>query len=252
MPFDPFGDFHKAGYLRNIEAEKNISIVKAQEKVFFEAHLEDAMDFLRRIRGPVSYMHFRKVHEILFVEFYPWAGQDRQQLGVAAQVSKSGVVDFERAPLIAKAVQWGLDMGNDAHKIRLKPGAVMGAFAWAHPFLDGNGRAMMLVHTELCRRAGFLIDWPATNKVAYLDALSRELKDTSSMHLDAYLVPFLRPAAGSDDLARQLRELPGLNGLASTAEDIAYDTSDERAMRSYRETKRSRGEENDLLDTPGA
>lgn len=109
MPFDPFGDFYTAGYLRNIEAEKDLALVKTQEKVFFEAHLEDALAFLRRIRGPITYRHFRKVHEILFIEFYPWAGQDRQQLGVAAQVSKGGMVDFERAHLIIQAVQWGLE-----------------------------------------------------------------------------------------------------------------------------------------------
>jgi hypothetical protein len=34
MPFDPFDDFHTAGYLRNIEAERDLEVVKAQEKVF--------------------------------------------------------------------------------------------------------------------------------------------------------------------------------------------------------------------------
>lgn len=247
MPFDPFGDFSTAGYLRNIEAEQDLDLVKAQEKVFFEAHLEEALAFLRAIRGPVAYGHFREVHAILFREFYPWAGQDRQQLAVATQVSKGGVVDFEQAALIGQAVQWGLTMGNDVERMRQRPGAVMGAFAWAHPFLDGNGRAMMLVHTELCRRAEILIDWPSTNKAAYLGALTAELKHPDAKHLDSYLAPFVRKSGRADDLVTQLRELPGLDGLtAASADDITYDASDEKAMASYLETKRSRGEERDI------
>lgn len=243
MPFDPFGDFHTAGYLRNIEAEKDIARVKIQEKLFFEVHLEDALDYLQRVAGPITYAHFRTVHEILFSEFYPWAGQDRQQLGVADRINKGRLVDFERADLIAQAIQWGLDMGNDIEKMREKPGAVMGAFAWAHPFLDGNGRAMMLVHAELCRRAGFMINWPATDKTAYLQTLTRELKEPRARPLDNYLRPFVQAANAGDDLATQLRRPPGLDGLALTnADDVAYDESDERAMASYHETKRSRGE----------
>ncbi len=251
MPFDPFGDYHTAGYLRNIEAEKDLVLVKAQEKVFFEAHLEEALAFLQRIRGPVTYLHFCKVHEMLFAEFYPWAGQDRRQLGVATQVNKGGVVDFERADRIAQAIQWGFEMGNSTPQMRQKPGAVMGALAWPHPFLDGNGRTMMLVHAELCRRARILVDWSATNKEHYLAALTRELKNPDGRHLDAYLGQFVRKAARSDDLATQLRDLPGLEGLTvAGADDITYDASNQKAMASYRETKRSRGEQAHLADDP--
>lgn len=253
MPFDPFGDFGTAGYLRNIEAEQDLDLVKAQEKVFFEAHLEEALAFLRAIRGPVTYPHFREVHAILFREFYPWAGQDRQQLGVATRVSKGGVVDFEQAALIGQAVQWGLDMGNDVERMRSRPGAVMGAFAWAHPFLDGNGRTMMLVHTELCLRAKILIDWPSTNKAAYLAALTAELKHPDAQHLDSYLASFIRKSRRADDLVLQLLELPGLDGLtAASAQDITYDSSNEKAMASYLETKRSRGEKPDIAGETGA
>ena len=50
-----------------------------------------------------------------------------------------------------------------------KAGEVMGYLAYGHPFLDGNGRAIMVVHAELAQRAGFSIDWAATGKAAYLD-----------------------------------------------------------------------------------
>ena len=46
-----------------------------------------------------------------------------------------------------------------------KPGEIMGYLAYAHPFLDGNGRTIMVVHAVLAQRAGFSIDWAATKKL---------------------------------------------------------------------------------------
>ena len=57
-----------------------------------------------------------------------------------------------------------------------KPGEVMGYFAYGHPFLDGNGRTIMVVHAELAERAGISIDWSATTKIGYLDALTQEIE----------------------------------------------------------------------------
>lgn len=82
MVFDPFGDFESAGYLRNIERLKDRKAIKVLEHAFFEANLEKALSLLEELTGPVEYVHFLEVHRILFGEFYPWAGQDRQALGV--------------------------------------------------------------------------------------------------------------------------------------------------------------------------
>ena len=45
-----------------------------------------------------------------------------------------------------------------------KPGEVMGYLAYGHPFLEGNGRTIMVVHSVLADRAGLRIDWAATGK----------------------------------------------------------------------------------------
>lgn len=79
-------------------------------------------------------------------------------------------------------------MGNDRKTMRERPGVVMGAFAWGHPFLDCNGRTMLLVHSELGHRAGISIDWAATRKVDYLRALTEELTTPQSTPLDKYLL----------------------------------------------------------------
>ena len=61
--------------------------------------------------------------------------------------------------------------------MREKAGEVMGYLAHGHPFLDGNGRIIMVIHSVLAQRAGFSVDWASTDKTAYLQALTKELDD---------------------------------------------------------------------------
>ena len=254
--FDPFEDFQTAGYLRNVEALKDLDKVKVQEHVFFEANLEDALTFLRKVKGPIAYQHFLNVHRILFEDFYPWAGQDRHALGVGRFVGKGPRVShFEDSARCRQAVEWGLRLGNDVKKMREQPGTVIGAFAWGHPFLDGNGRAMLLVRAELCHRAGFAIDWRATQKTPYLEALTLELAEPQGKHLDRYMLPLVFPALTAVNLLEQLNALPGLDGLDDAADqNIAYQEDDQRAISSYLEMKRARGEPVDdkLVNPQGA
>lgn len=244
--FDPFGDFESAGYLRNIEGLKDAREVKIQEHLFFEANLEEALAFLASIRGRIGYRDFLRVHAILFSDFYPWAGQDRRALGVGRLVGRGAGLQFEVSELCQRAVEWGLDMGNDVGTLRDKPGAVMGAFAWGHPFLDGNGRSMLLIHAELCHRAGFAIDWLASSKEAYLKALTQEIQNPQGRHLDAYLRPLITSANTQTTLLDHLRALPGLKGPGDDVHrpdmNVAYRADDQEAAQSYLEMKRARGE----------
>jgi fido (protein-threonine AMPylation protein) len=72
------------------------------------------------------------------------------------------------------------------------PGEIFGFFAHAHPFLDGNGRTILTVYSELCRRAGFLIDWPQIPKSDFLMALTKELMRPSAGYLDSLLRPYMK------------------------------------------------------------
>ncbi|MNO48545.1 Adenosine monophosphate-protein transferase VbhT [compost metagenome] len=241
--FDPFGDFETRGYLRNIERIKDLDILKRLEHVFFESNIEKALRYLSNVKGHIRYEDFLSVHKILFEEFYPWAGQDRHTLNVARLVSKGGAIQFEASELCRRAVEWGLEMGNDIQIIRARPGEIMGAFAWGHPFLDGNGRTMLLIHSELCRRAGFSIDWINSNKSSYLTALTYELDNPAGKHLDSYLIPLICQTASYDDLLNRLLDMPGLDGQGNnSAADISYKADDQAAIMAYEEAKRSRGE----------
>jgi cell filamentation protein len=215
VTFDPFGDFATEGYLRNFEKEKDLAIVKRAENASFVTGLDEAFAALAKVKV-LSYDDVLQTHGILFGAVYPWAGQDRTQTAPKLTIKKGPVI-FSNAPEIRAAVEFALRKGQDENYMKAKPGEIMGYLAYGHPFLDGNGRTIMTVYSVLAQRAGFSIDWSATKKDAYLDALSREIENPPQGHLGAYLKPFMRDPIAHEQLATAIVQAPGLDGSAQAA-----------------------------------
>jgi cell filamentation protein len=216
VTFDPFGDFATEGYLRNFEKEKDLAIVKRAENASFTTGLDEAFAHLAKSKV-LTYDDMLKTHGILFGAVYPWAGQDRTQTAPKLTIKKGAVI-FANAPEIRAAVEFALRKGQDKDYMKTKPGEIMGSLAYGHPFLDGNGRTIMTVHSMLARRAGFSIDWSVMKKDAYLDALTREIENPPKGHLDAYLKPFMRDPIAYERLATAIVQAPGLDGGVQDAE----------------------------------
>jgi cell filamentation protein len=208
--FDPFGDFESQGYLRNVADEKDLDIVRQLEHTSFITGIDLAFEPLLKAKHLV-YGDVLRTHKILFEAVYPWAGQDRLQIAPDVAISK-GPVLFAHPQDIRPAVEFALNRGQDKKVMAARPGEIMGYLAYAHPFLDGNGRTIMIVHGVMAQRAGFSIDWAATDKADYLSALTKELDEPGRRHLDAYLKPFIREAVPADRLAEKIALAPGLDG----------------------------------------
>jgi cell filamentation protein len=210
VTFDPFGNFETQGYLRNLAQEKDPDIVRRLEHTSFTTGVDAALERLAKIKH-LSYPDLLETHRVLFEAVYPWAGQDRLKTAPDLAISK-GTILFARPEDIERAVAFALTHGQDKTFMAAKPGEIMGYLAYAHPFLDGNGRTIMVVHAILAQRAGISIDWAATGKAEYLFALTKELDDPGKGHLDAYLKPFIRAAITDDRLAEEIVQAPGLDG----------------------------------------
>jgi len=208
--FDPFGDFETRGYLRNHAAVKDPDIVKRLEHNAFSRNIKRALTALQT-QSEITHESLRETHRLLFSDVYPWAGQDRSQNAADLQITK-GDVEFQLAPYVPHGVDHALSGANDLAAFRDNPGKLIGELAYAHPFLDGNGRTITTVVSELSRRAGFQIAWEETNKLDYLSALTKELDDPKAGHLTAYLKPFVRD--GTLDIERAARTLTTLPGLS--------------------------------------
>lgn len=156
MTFDPFGDFDKRGYLRNVARTKDPKIVRQMEHSSFTTGLDAAFAKLAAQKR-LSYDDVLATHKILFEAVYPWAGEDRLTNAPRLVVSKGNdkkKVLFAYPQDIRRAIDYALDHGQERKFMAAKPGEVMGHLAYGHPFLDGNGRTIMVVHCILAQRAG--------------------------------------------------------------------------------------------------
>lgn len=226
MTFDPFGDFETRGYLRNVARAKDAKIVRQMEHASFTTGLDAAFEKLAA-RKQLSYDDVLDTHKILFDAVYPWAGQDRMVTAPRLVVSKGSdrsKISFAYPQDIRRAVDYALVRGQDKKFMAAKPGEVMGYLAHGHPFLDGNGRTIMVLHCVLAQRAGFSLDWAATSKNDYLAALTKELEEPGKGHLDAYLRPFITSAVTQSGLAANVAAAPGLDGEGEDA--VLGDTDD--------------------------
>jgi cell filamentation protein len=212
VTFDLFGDFESRGYLRNVEQEKDLDIVRRLEHVSFTTGLDAAFKQLSGVER-LTYKDVLDTHKTLFEAVYPWAGEDRARSAPELAISRAGVL-FAHPQDIRRAIETALEKGQDKNFMRRKPGEVMGYLAYAHPFLDGNGRTIMVVHSVLAQRAGMSIDWGTTNKDEYLAALTQEIDNPGKGILDKYLEPFIKMAITEDKLSEQVKDLPGLGGAA--------------------------------------
>lgn len=212
MIFDPFGDFQSRGYLRNSQRLKDPAEIKEFEHRYFILNLEEAVDRLRNVER-IAYNDVLSTHKILFQNVYPWAGQDRAAVAPEIAITKAGRNDMFAHPDDArKAVAYALELGQDKDVMVKRPGEVMGYLAHGHPFLEGNGRTIMVVHNELAHRADFSIDWRQSDKDAYLQALTRELERPGRGELDNYIRPFISPPLTYEQSTSMLRVMPALGG----------------------------------------
>ena len=235
--FDPFRDFEQVGYLRNLFHEKDPKIIRDLEHTMFRAGLDEALEYLSKCKKLV-YDDFLNVHRILFSEFYPWAGQDRVVTAPQFAVSKAGTM-FCHPQDIRRAMDEGLRMGQEKPYMRVHPGEVMGYFAYGHPFLDGNGRTMLIIHSELCHRAGFCIDWQRTKKIDYLAALSREISSPGKGLLDAYLVNFIEEPRDRIRWGGSIHGIQGLDG-SGIENSVDGEYSDTQVMAKYKKFEMNR------------
>lgn len=192
-PFDPFDDFSSQGYLRIVTGDGNPEIVKSIEHLAFASNIEQTLQFLASEKS-LSYRSFLTTHKMLFSDIYPWAGMDRKSTSPHLVVAKGrgpSRIEFARPDDIERSVEFGLKIASSMCISPARAGEVLGYLAFAHPFLDGNGRSMLLLHTELCRRAGFQFRWADIERYSFLTNLSIEIEDPSRQAMNRFLEPFM-------------------------------------------------------------
>ncbi|WP_104759401.1 protein adenylyltransferase Fic [Helicobacter bizzozeronii] len=123
----------------------------------------------------------QEIHRALFKGLYTFAGQIRE-----ANISK-GHFKFCSALYLLEALSKIEAMPQSSFEQIIEKYVEMNI---AHPFMEGNGRAMRIwLDCILRKELGLVIDWQYVNKNAYLSAMERspindlELKTLLKAHL---------------------------------------------------------------------
>lgn len=99
---------------------------------------------------------------------------------------------------------------------------------------------MLIIHNELCHRAGFSIDWHKTNKTDYLRALSAEIESPSKGLLDNYLCQFIGGTRDRDLWVESINGIRGLDGQ-SIENSVDGEYTDTAVAQKYQSFDTNRG-----------
>jgi cell filamentation protein len=208
--FDVFGDAGSHGYLRNVAASNDLTVVHRLEQASFERNIDRAVQYLQDT-PTIRYRELLDTHAILFGDVYPWAGQDRTLTAPNLEISRGGYrgmfADPNQIEIVAREA---LRAGSQTTYFRNHPGIVFEMLAHAHPFLDGNGRTITTVHAELAARANIMIDWNTLGKAAINRALTADLLDPGQHHLDRIVQPHIKRLTPGQSIGDLLRTNTGL------------------------------------------
>lgn len=202
MAFDPFGDFESRGYLRNVFSEKDPAIIKDLESTSFRNHLPEALKKLNRVET-LSYSTLIETHRMLFPDLYPWAGVDRSVNAADIDISRAGVKGMFALPSeIRLAGDYAFQEANT--QLPNRAGHILGLLAYAHPFLECNGRAIFLVHHEMLARVKRHLVWDEIPREPFLSALRDELLNPNATYMDDFLKPYVRQGTLSLESAESI------------------------------------------------
>lgn len=200
MIFDPFGDFHERGYLRNLHGLKDMALIKGVENLTFQANVGNTLSWLSK-QDELTYSCLLETHRRLFGDLYPWAGQDRSETSPNKTVVKGGLV-FANPNVIEVAFNAGLRQKT--------PGRTLGQWAYAHPFLECNGRALFTFFSEYLHRQCKLVLWSEIDSNDLLQAIGRQIEDPKDARLDEVLdaaTRYISPSSSLPELVNQLHKI---------------------------------------------
>lgn len=189
--FDPFNDYDQAGYLRNFLGEKNLEKVKLLEEHAFVQNLTNTLMRLSETES-LNYDNLKETHRLLFSGLYPWSGDDRTQ-NHSNHTVKRGDIEFASPYDIQRAFNAGLDAST--------LGKTLGYWAYAHPFLECNGRAIFTFFSSYISSQGLTLDWPNIDAQEFLGALGDQVNNLEGRALDQMLDPYFQVDPWADDVA---------------------------------------------------
>lgn len=142
--------------------------------------------------GDLNPAHLKALHKHLFGEIYDWAG-DFRTIRISKNKSHFCFPEHIEQTLIAlfdKSVLLNSD-GLNYDDIIKQSATFLAELNAIHPFREGNGRTQMVFMQMILGTYGLKVDFSATNKNAFINAIVQSFKhDNSLLELELRKVIF--------------------------------------------------------------
>ncbi|MCP3027308.1 Fic family protein [Halobacillus sp. A5] len=154
--------------------------LQSMENILATQRLSELQD--TPVPGDFDLRHLQKIHECIFKDLYPFAGELRSE-----NIRKGGFT-FAQAQFIHEAAEevftqliaedWE-SMGKEQLARRLA--YYMAEINVLHPFREGNGRSLREFIRCLALEAEFIINWAAMPKEVVLQASIESVRDPEQL-----------------------------------------------------------------------
>lgn len=119
------------------------------------------------IKGDYDLSHLQAIHKFIFSDIYDWAGQIRQGdflIKGDSLFCRAMYIESLAAEVHSKLKKENYLCNLEKNDFITRLAYYMGEINAVHPFREGNGRASRLLFKELCRNAGYTLEFRKTNK----------------------------------------------------------------------------------------
>lgn len=157
---------------------------------------------VKPIAGLYDMAHLTTIHKHLFQDVYGWAGKERTidfskslesrpgWKGVFAKhEAMQGIVDSVTGSLAQRDGLKGLETPEFIQAMA----DIYAQLNYAHPFPEGNGRALQCYLKQLAKEAGHVLDFGKVEKIQWNQAASASMKLTNSREPSLVQAADMRP-----------------------------------------------------------
>ena len=192
-----------SGVLRNKLGLRDPKALEAEEYRVTKDRTIDAAAF------PPTQAGYQALHRYLLGDIYEWAGELRSVDFVKSgtRFATARFLDVTLKAVFADLAQQGFLRGRTGERFAEGAAHHISELNVAHPFREGNGRAMRLHLQQLAEQAGHSIDQTRIPKKEWMDASIRGFEG-DERPMAAVIAGALRPARliSPDTAAAELRE----------------------------------------------
>lgn len=125
------------------------------------------------IAGQFDLAHLKKLHFHIFQDIYDWAGELRT-VDISRENSRFAHAQFIESAaksLFNKLQQEHFLKGLTIDQFALRAAHYLSEINVLHPFREGNGRAQRAFITQLCKEAGYSLDYSDLEQLELFNAM---------------------------------------------------------------------------------